>query len=169
MEAEMLSIARKVFMSNTLEEYIAPFAHLLTPSNGQPQEFEEYSHVILERTHIFLEQYLAAYPDLPYLRVAVFASNLSEPSVKASTTSPALKRNDGQGRSRQPQVPTPKHSAIRQCASASLEAPLDYLGRLVQGEFTKLSPIASTLKHSSLRAPHTCRCPGRGVLPKNRQ
>lgn len=29
MEAEMLSIARKVFMSSTLEEYIAPFAHLL--------------------------------------------------------------------------------------------------------------------------------------------
>ena len=29
METEMLSIARNVFMSNTLEEYIAPFAQLL--------------------------------------------------------------------------------------------------------------------------------------------
>ena len=29
MEAEMLSIARNVFMSSTLEEYIAPFAQLL--------------------------------------------------------------------------------------------------------------------------------------------
>ena len=80
MEAEMLSIARKVFKSNTLEEYIAPFAHLLYALEmDSPAKFEEYSHVILERTYdIFLERYLAAYPDLPYLRVAVFASNLAE-------------------------------------------------------------------------------------------
>ena len=86
---------RKVFKSNTLEEYIAPFAHLLYALEmDSPAKFEEYSHVILERTYdIFLEQYLEAYPDLPYLRVAVFASNLSEPSVKASTTtSPAPKK-----------------------------------------------------------------------------
>ena len=58
---------RKVFKSNTLEEYIAPFAHLLYALEmDSPAKFEEYSHVILERTYdIFLERYLAAYPDLP--------------------------------------------------------------------------------------------------------
>ena len=52
MESEMLSIARKVFMSSTLEEYIAPFAHLLYALEmDSPAKFEEYSHVILERTY----------------------------------------------------------------------------------------------------------------------
>ena len=137
METEMLSIARNVFMSNTLEEYIAPFAQLLYALEmDSPAKFEEYSHVILERTYdIFLEKYLEAYPDLPYLRVAVFASNISETigegvyyyltRAEEMTAKVAAEAPEG----------TPAEAlaieALRQCV---LEA-LGYLGRLVQGEF----------------------------------
>ena len=137
METEMLSIARNVFMSNTLEEYIAPFAQLLYALEmDSPAKFEEYSHVILERTYdIFLEKYLEAYPDLPYLRVAVFASNISETigegvyyyltRAEEMTAKVAAEAPEG----------TPVEAlaieALRQCV---LEA-LGYLGRLVQGEF----------------------------------
>ena len=101
-----------------------------------PAKFEEYSHVILERTYdIFLEKYLEAYPDLPYLRVAVFASNLSETigegvyyyltRAEEMTAKVAAEAPEG----------TPVEAlaieAVRQCV---LEA-LGYLGRLVQGEF----------------------------------
>ena len=137
MEAEMLSIARNVFMSNTLEEYIAPFAHLLYALEmDSPAKFEEYSHVILERTYdIFLEQYLAAYPDLPYLRVAVFASNLAETigegvyyyltRAEEITVKVAAEAPEGTH---------PEALAIEAMRQCVLEA-LDYLGRLVQGEF----------------------------------
>ncbi len=137
METEMLSIARNIFMSNALEEYIAPFAQLLYALEmDSPAKFEEYSHVILERTYdIFLEKYLEAYPDLPYLRVAVFASNISETigegvyyyltRAEEMTAKVAAEAPEG----------TPPEAlaieALRQCV---LEA-LDYLGRLVQGEF----------------------------------
>ena len=95
MEAEMLSIARNVFMSNTLEEYIAPFAHLLYALEmDSPAKFEEYSHVILERTYdIFLEQYLEAYPTCPTCAWQSSPPTSPKPSVKASTTtSPAPKK-----------------------------------------------------------------------------
>ena len=137
MEAEMLSIARKVFMSNTLEEYIAPFVHLLYALEmDSPAKFEEYSHVILERTYdIFLERYLAAYPDLPYLRVAVFASNLAETIGEGVYY--YLTRAEEMTVKVAAEAPEGTHpealaiEAMRQCV---LEA-LDYLGRLVQGEF----------------------------------
>ena len=116
MEAEMLSIARKVFMSSTLEEYIAPFAHLL---------------YALEMD----SQYLAAYPDLPYLRVAVFASNLAETIGEGVYY--YLTRAEEMTVKVAAEAPEGTHpealaiEAMRQCV---LEA-LDYLGRLVQGEF----------------------------------
>jgi len=137
METEMLSIAHNVFMSSTLEEYIAPFAQLIYALEmDSPAKFEEYSHVILERTYdIFLEKYLEAYPDLPYLRVAVFASNLSETigegvyyyltRAEEVTAKVAAEAPEGT------HLETLAIEAMRQCV---LEA-LDYLGRLVQGEF----------------------------------
>ena len=104
-----------------------------------PAKFEEYSHVILERTYdIFLEKYLEAYPDLPYLRVAVFASNLSETigegvyyyltRAEEVTAKVAAEAPEGT------HPETLAIEAMRQCV---LEA-LDYLGRLVQGEFATL-------------------------------
>ena len=165
MEAEMLSIARKVFKSNTLEEYIAPFAHLLYALEmDSPAKFEEYSHVILERTYdIFLERYLAAYPDLPYLRVAVFASNLAETIGEGVYY--YLTRAEEMTVKVAAEAPEGTHpealaiEAMRQCV---LEA-LDYPGSSGPGRIRKLSPIALTLKHS--RFGHlTCRCPGRGIF-----
>ena len=98
--------------------------------------FEEYSHVILERTYdIFLERYLAAYPDLPYLRVAVFASNLAETIGEGVYY--YLTRAEEMTVKVAAEAPEGTHpealaiEAMRQCV---LEA-LDYLGRLVQGEF----------------------------------
>ena len=101
-----------------------------------PAKFEEYSHVILERTYdIFLEQYLAAYPDLPYLRVAVFASNLSETigegiyyyltRAEEITAKVSVEA---------PESIHPEALAIETMRQCVLEA-LDYLSRLVQGEF----------------------------------
>ncbi|THD29151.1 MAG: TetR/AcrR family transcriptional regulator [Rothia mucilaginosa] len=122
MEAEMLSIARKVFKSNTLEEYIAPFAHLLYALEmDSPAKFEEYSHVI--------------YPDLPYLRVAVFASNLAE-TIGEGVYYYLTRAEEVTAKvaAEAPEGTHPEALAIEAMRQCVLEA-LDYLGRLVQGEF----------------------------------
>ena len=132
MEAEMLSIARKVFMSSTLEEYIALLYALEMDS---PAKFEEYSHVILERTYdIFLEKYLEAYPDLPYLRVAVFASNLSE-TIGEGVYYYLTRAEEVTAKvaAEAPEGTHPEALAIEAMRQCVLET-LDYLGRLVQGE-----------------------------------
>ena len=137
METEMLSIAHNVFMSSTLEEYIAPFAQLLYALEmDSPAKFEEYSHVILERTYdIFLEKYLEAYPDLPYLRVAVFASNLSE-TIGEGVYYYLTRAEEVTAKvaAEAPEGTHPETLAIEAKRQCVLEA-LDYLGRLVQGEF----------------------------------
>ena len=141
--AERAGVSRRTIFNHfasvddVLVTRIAPFAHLLYALEmDSPAKFEEYSHVILERTYdIFLEQYLAAYPDLPYLRVAVFASNLSETIGEGVYY--YLTRAEEMTAKVAAEAPEGTHpealaiEAMRQCV---LEA-LDYLGRLVQGEF----------------------------------
>jgi len=115
MEAEMLSIARNVFMSNTLEEYIAPFAHLLYALEmDSPAKFEEYSHVILERT--FASNLAETIGEGVYY----YLTRAEEMTVKVAAEAPEGTHPEALA-----------IEAMRQCV---LEA-LDYLGRLVQGEF----------------------------------
>ena len=118
-----------------------------------PAKFEEYSHVILERTYdIFLEQYLAAYPDLPYLRVAVFASNLSE-TIGEGVYYYLTRAEEVTAKvaAEAPEGTHPEALAIEAMRQCVLEA-LDYLGRLVQGE-SQAKPHSVHAQKLSLRAP----------------
>ena len=137
METEMLTNVSNVFLSNTLEEYIVPFAQLIYALEmDSPAKFEEYAHVILERTYdIFLETCRAAYPELTYLRLAVYASNLAETigegvyyyltHSEEITAKIAAEAPEG----------TPVEALSIEALRQSVLEALDYLNRLIQGEF----------------------------------
>ena len=95
MEAEMLSIARNVFMSNTLEEYIAPFAHLLyalemdSPAKSKNTRTSSSSAPTTSSSNSTSRHT----PTCPTCAWQSSPPTSPKPSVKASTTtSPAPKK-----------------------------------------------------------------------------